>query len=57
MRVVCLSGGWLWKWEPLDDPGTHYPRAIQLLNAVKCNLTKLTTKCEAGAAVIMVSDI
>ena len=31
MRVVCLSGGWLWKWKPLDDPGTHYPQAIQLL--------------------------
>ena len=43
MRVVCLSGGWLWNWKPLDDPGTHYPQAIQLLNAVKCNLTKLTT--------------
>jgi hypothetical protein len=23
MRVVCLSGGWLWKWKSLDDPGTH----------------------------------
>ena len=33
MRVVCLSGGWLWKWKPLDDPGTHYPQVIQLLNA------------------------
>jgi hypothetical protein len=31
MRVVCLSGAWLWKWKPLDDPGTHYPQAIQLL--------------------------
>ena len=27
------------------------------LNTVKCNLTKLTTKSEVGAAVIMVSDI
>ena len=54
MRVVCLSGGWLWK--PPDDPGTHYP-AMHLLNAVKCNITKLTTKSEVGAGVIMVSDI
>ena len=28
-----------------------------IYNAVKCNLTKLTTKSEVGAAVIMVSDI
>ena len=34
MRVVCLSGGWLWKWKPLDGPGTHYPQAIQLLNEI-----------------------
>ena len=20
-----LSGGWLWKWKPPDDPGTHPP--------------------------------
>ena len=31
MRVVCLSGGWLWKWKPPNDPGTHYPQAMQLL--------------------------
>ena len=49
MRVVCLFGGY--------DPGTDYPQGMQLLNAVKCNLTKLTTKSEVGAAVIMVSDI
>ena len=30
MRVVCLSRGWLWKWKPPDDPGTHYPQAMQL---------------------------
>jgi hypothetical protein len=24
----CLSGGWLRKWKPLDDPGIHYPQAI-----------------------------
>jgi hypothetical protein len=35
MRVVCLSGGWLWRWKPLDDPGTHYPQGIQLLNVRK----------------------
>ena len=35
MRVVCLSGGWLWKWKPPDDPGTHYPQAMQLLNRYK----------------------
>ena len=28
-----------------------------VLHEVKCNLTKLTTKSEVGAAVIMVSDI
>jgi hypothetical protein len=55
MKVVCLSDGWLWKWKPLDDPGTHYPQAIQLLNAVKCNLTKLTTKSAVSVLVSMVS--
>ena len=34
MRVVCLSGGWLWKWKPPDDPGTHYPQAMQLLTYI-----------------------
>jgi hypothetical protein len=38
MRVVCLSWGWLWKWKPLDDPGTHYQQAIQLL--INCNNIK-----------------
>ena len=38
-RVVCLSGGWLWKWKHLDDPGTHYPQAIQLLNKIIFNIS------------------
>ena len=49
MRVVCLSGGWLWTWKPPDDPGTHYPQAMQLLTIINwmgmgnigliCNIT------------------
>ena len=53
MRVVCLSGGWLWKWKPLDDPGTHYPQAIQLLMVIDAfffckhpRQSSLMAKCE-----------
>ena len=52
MRVVCLSGGWLWKWKPLDDPGTHYPQAIQLLM-----FTKAFCKSRLACAAIEVYNI